>query len=960
MIISSQIFEAHLKCPTKYYLKTSGEIGTGNAYADWLKTQNEFHQREGILHLTQGIPSNEYAISPPTTGNLKAAKWRLASDVEFNSEYLEGSNYCITKPSWIKPKKQNKTDMSPPLNTPIYFLNTRVHAVERVTFERRGISAQFIPIRFVFTDKVNKNGKLLLVFDSLVLSKSLGRKVSLGKLIYSDSYDTHNIKTSALAPEVQKIVTNIARLPLNSLPPDLVLNQHCAECEFLERCRQIALEKDDLSLLTGMTEKERKKYHGKGIFTINQLSYTFRPRRRPKRQGDRRENYHHSLKALAIREKRTHIVGNLDFKIEGTPVYLDVEGLPDRDLYYLIGVQITNDKSFTQYSLWADSPAQEQQIWTDFLGILATINDPVLIHYGNFEVHFFKQMGERYGGLGEESKIAKAINNSLNLLSVIYARIYFPTYSNRLKDIARFLDFEWSEPKASGIQTIIWRREWERSGSPYLKEKLIIYNQEDCEALRRVVDYLGSLSTSKFPPTDSNANGVVNTDSLPRINPFKFQDNQFGVPGLHEVNKAAYWDYQRERILLKSNHYLKRVAKVRKEKAQAIPKANKIIQCPPPSSCPYCSRFKVQKVALKAKTIFDIQFSRSGIKRWMTQYLFYRYYCPTCRSSFQNADRAWSREKFGPNIQAISIYLNISLGLTLEKIATFLNETLGFNIDRRVTHRFKTYAAEYYKHTYEGLLRNIVNGHLLHADETKIYLHEGTGYVWVFTNVEEVVYIYAPSREGGLVAELLKDFKGVLVSDFYTIYDSLNCPQQKCIIHLIRDMNNALMKEPFNEEIKSLVTEFALLIKPMIDTVHRFGLKKRFLRKHHAHIKRFFKVLSQENYKTETAVKWRTRLERNRIKLFTFLDYDGIPWNNNNAEHAVKSFALLRRNFSGFSTENGIREYLILMSICETCKIKGLNFLEFLRSGEKDIDTFAERKLKIKKKTSTRETLDER
>jgi hypothetical protein len=239
-------------------------------------------------------------------------------------------------------------------------------------------------------------------------------------------------------------------------------------------------------------------------------------------------------------------------------------------------------------------------------------------------------------------------------------------------------------------------------------------------------------------------------------------------------------------------------------------------------------------------------------------------------------------------------------------------------------------------------------------------LHEGTGYVWVFTNVEEVVYIYAPSREGGLVAELLKDFKGVLVSDFYTIYDSLNCPQQKCIIHLIRDMNNALMKEPFNEEIKSFVTEFALLIKPMIDTVHRFGLKKRFLRKHHAHIKRFFKVLSQENYKTETAVKWRTRLERNRIKLFTFLDYDGIPWNNNNAEHAVKSFALLRRNFSGFSTENGIREYLILMSICETCKIKGLNFLEFLRSGEKDIDTFAERKLKIKKKTSTRETLDER
>jgi hypothetical protein len=36
------------------------------------------------------------------------------------------------------------------------------------------------------------------------------------------------------------------------------------------------------------------------------------------------------LKALAIREKKIHIVGSPEMKIEGTPVYMDVEGLPDR------------------------------------------------------------------------------------------------------------------------------------------------------------------------------------------------------------------------------------------------------------------------------------------------------------------------------------------------------------------------------------------------------------------------------------------------------------------------------------------------------------------------------------------------------------------------------------------------------------------------------------------------------
>jgi len=72
--------------------------------------------------------------------------------------------------------------------------------------------------------------------------------------------------------------------------PDLVLNRYCGECEFRIRCRQKAVEKDDLSLLAGMREKERKKFNNKGIFTVTQLSYTFRPRRRPKRLGTSGKN----------------------------------------------------------------------------------------------------------------------------------------------------------------------------------------------------------------------------------------------------------------------------------------------------------------------------------------------------------------------------------------------------------------------------------------------------------------------------------------------------------------------------------------------------------------------------------------------------------------------------------------------------------------------------------------------
>ena len=75
-------------------------------------------------------------------------------------------------------------------------------------------------------------------------------------------------------------------------------------------------------------------------------------------------------------------------------------------------------------------------------------------------------------------------------------------------------------------------------------------------------------------------------------------------------------------------------------------------------------------------------------------------------------------------------------------------------------------------------------------------------YVWVLTNMTEVAYVLAESREAEIVRALLKDFRGVLVSDFYAAYESIPCPQQKCLIHLMRDLNDAILENPFDQEMK--------------------------------------------------------------------------------------------------------------------------------------------------------------
>ena len=97
-----------------------------------------------------------------------------------------------------------------------------------------------------------------------MLSDALGRNVSAGRIIYGKDHATLRVNTSALVGDVKKSLEKIAALLSNPTPPDLVLNRHCAACEYQTRCRQKAIEKDDLSLLAGMSEKERKKFHRKG------------------------------------------------------------------------------------------------------------------------------------------------------------------------------------------------------------------------------------------------------------------------------------------------------------------------------------------------------------------------------------------------------------------------------------------------------------------------------------------------------------------------------------------------------------------------------------------------------------------------------------------------------------------------------------------------------------------------
>lgn len=906
MIISSNIFEAYLHCATKCWLMSRGEVGLNNVYAEWVLEKNKAYRINGTLRISSGLQNGDYISSPLENLNFRAVLWELASDVTVSSKELES---CI-------------------------------HVIEKLPLEDHGKSVQFVPIRFVVSSKLSKFDKLLIAFDIHILAETLKREIPFGKIIYGVGFSCIKVKTSLLVSEVKKIAGKISLLIAADMPPDLVLNRHCPECEYQSRCREKAIEKDDLSLLGGMGEKERKKLHDKGIFTVTQLSYTFRPRRKPKRQRDKREKYHHALKALAIRENKIHIVGIPELKIVGTPVYVDVEGLPDRGFYYLIGVRFWNGEMIEQHSLWADSQKDEEKIWLKFLKLLRGIDHPMLVCYGSYEMTYIKTMCSRYGRPSKRSKIENVFSSVINLLSIIYGRVYFPVTSNGLKEIAGYCGFHWTEIEASGVKSIVWRELWETSGNLSEKEKLIQYNAEDCEALESVTQKVLTLQNPQTEGEVTSDKKTVDISTHKRENVYGFKKNTFLIPGFEEINQAAYWDYQRERVYVKSKTGLKR-KHIRIKSSRELPRPNKIILCPPPKSCQFCGSTRLVTFKKVGRITIDLKFSPYSIKRWVTQYKYGLHKCQECGKSFHGEHGLASYSKYGDDLIAYTVYQFIELFLPIGAIERSYNKLFGLNLGSNSIHRFKLYAANSYASTYDALINTICNGKLIHVDETKMSLRDRSCYVWVLTSMEAVVYIYTETRESDYIKTLLINFKGVLVSDFYAGYDSIDCPQQKCLIHLIRDFNNELYKHPYDNELKQVADGFAMLLRPMIDTVARYGLIKYHLNRHLSSVDKYYKKLSSLKLKSEIANTFMKRLEKNKKGLFTFLQYDGVPWNNNNAEHAVKAFVMLRHIIKGVTNEKGLKEYLILLSVCETCKYKGVDFLAFLRSGAKDIDVFA-------------------
>src|SRR5262249_39275491 len=134
-------------------------------------------------------------------------------------------------------------------------------------------------------------------------------------------------------------------------------------------------------------------------------------------------------------------------------------------------------------------------------------------------------------------------------------------------DVANYLGYRWTEADASSLQSIVWRKRWEDTRGGEWKQKLLRYNLEDCVALKRVTAFLCTLQSRAIPSGNQGGedSGVPPFASGEEVKAPSTRRTwckaEFFIPEFAEINDCAYFDYQRDKVYVRTSRTLARAAR---------------------------------------------------------------------------------------------------------------------------------------------------------------------------------------------------------------------------------------------------------------------------------------------------------------------------------------------------------------------------------------------------------------
>lgn len=260
---------------------------------------------------------------------------------------------------------------------------------------------------------------------------------------------------------------------------------------------KVSIERNDISLVSGVGPSSKIRLVNAGFNTVDDLAEAeIDELTSIKRIGEKTAKKFLSA-SKALKEGRPICMGSCEFPERSTEIFLDLEGtgeqIEDEELVsidYLIGVLVRKDGKEEYIPFVAQGLDKEGEMFHEFIDWLQTQEDFIIYHWHHYEKVHLTRMAERHE-LSEEGRVL-LFGNMRDLYKDAVSTFAFPTYGNGLKQVAKFMGYNWKHADVDAMESIAFYFQYVKDpeNNREKMQKVIDYNEDDCLATRVVKNWL--------------------------------------------------------------------------------------------------------------------------------------------------------------------------------------------------------------------------------------------------------------------------------------------------------------------------------------------------------------------------------------------------------------------------------------------------------------------------------------
>ena len=340
--------------------------------------------------------------------------------------------------------------------------------------------------------------------------------------------------------------------------------------------------------------------------------------------------------------------------------------------------------------------------------------------------------------------------------------------------------------------------------------------------------------------------------------------------------------------------------------------------------CPDCGDdVSPEPTRTRTRIVEDIPDVEPGV----TEHTIHGSYCRRCRKVVEPVvTEALPGATIGNHLLTLSAWLHYGLGNTLSQIVSVLNYHLHFKVSDGGLVAMWYRLQEILYRWYVQIGEEAKKAGVLFADETGWRVAGRTHWLWCFTTQTVTYYMIDRSRGQPALRKFFTEaFAGTLITDFWGPYEHVQAAfRQKCFPHLFRELEKVAVRnkspawEAFSKKLKRLLHDALRLSKREDVSAEEYASRRARLDS------RLTEIIEapQEDADARRLVK---RLAKYRGDLFTFLDHEDVPSDNNTAEREVRPAVIIRKNSLCNRSQDGADMQAVMMSIYRSLKLRGLN-----------------------------------